>query len=260
MFFEKNKSFYPTSEALILKMISKIKGSPRKILEPHAGSGNIIEALASHNYELKHSLHRISAIEKDENLANLLRGKGIRVIDDDFLSFSGQDKFDLIIANPPFDNGDSHLLKALDILYRGQIIFLLNAETIRNPYTNRRKDLLIKLDEHNAEIEFIKNGFVDAERKTSVEVALINIVIERKIEDDLFKDSTDSTEDIIIDQKEKHEVSSGKTIFELVAEYNQIVDIAVQTITGYFKNHKKISKYLMLVDSESKRRFMCETL
>ena len=86
----------------------------------------------------------ISAIEINKDLFAALRGKNIKVIDYDFLLFSGPDKFDLIIANPPFNEGDKHLLKAIDIMYRGEIVFLLNAETLKNPYSNSRKSLVKK--------------------------------------------------------------------------------------------------------------------
>lgn len=249
MIFSENKSFYPTPESLISKMASKIKGSPVKILEPNAGKGDIVEYLSKNVYEFKFDKTKLCVIEKDENLAHILRGKGYPVIDDDFLSFSGPDKFDLIIANPPFEDGDKHLLKAFDIMYSGQIIFLLNAETIRNPCSNIRKDLVRKLNEHNAEVEFLANAFVDAERKTKVEVALVNVIIKRNVEEDLFKDATDQTVDHIIDTTEKHEVSTGKTIYELVSEYNELVRIATETITGYYRNHKKVSPYLVLVNA-----------
>ena len=83
--------------------------------------------------------------------------------------------------NPPFSNGDEHLLKALEMQKDGgSIICLLNAETIRNPYTNRRKALLQTLNEVSAQIEFLSDEFSHAERKTDVEIALIKIVIPRK--------------------------------------------------------------------------------
>ena len=39
--------------------------------------------------------------------------------------------------NPPFSEGDKHLLKAINIMKNGgQIVCILNAETIKNPYSN----------------------------------------------------------------------------------------------------------------------------
>lgn len=103
---------------------------------------------------------------------------GIHIIHDDFLTYSPFKRYDLIIMNPPFSNGDKHLLKALKIQEKGgNIICLLNAETLRNPYTETRRELLQLLNKHNAIIEYINNAFVTAERKTGVEVALIKVAI-----------------------------------------------------------------------------------
>ncbi len=240
-----NKNFYTTPEYLIRKMLSKVKGVPKKVLEPSAGKGDIIDAMTSDYYSRYH-LDCISAIELDEELQATLRGKGIKLIDTDFLTYSGPDKFDLIIANPPFDNGEKHLLKAIEIMYRGEIVFLLNAETLRNPYTNTRKDLIKKLTDLNADIEYIQNAFKDAERPTGVEIALIYINIERNIEDDLFKEVNDAAEELRPRIEKNYEVSTGKTIKELVAEYNQVIHIGTETIIGYYRNYKKIGKYIGL--------------
>ena len=244
------KNFYPTPPKLISKMIAKIKGRPSKILEPSAGKGDILDALC-HKYDSRwnnreYNLSAFSAIEIDETLQATLRGKGIKVLDTDFLEYSGPDKFDLIIGNPPFDDGDKHLLKAIDILYAGQIIFLLNAETLKNPYSNTRKMLSKKLEELSAEIEFIQGAFKSAERPTGVEVALINIVVERHVEDDLFKDADDKAESVKVSVERDWEVSTGKTIEELVAEYNEIIRIGQETTLAYYKNYPKIGKYLAL--------------
>lgn len=242
-----NKTFYPSTKFLISKMISKVQGDPVSILDPSAGKGDIIEAVNGKmgNYR---GWKRVAAIEIDDDLRATLRGKGIRVIDSDFLSFSGPDKFDLIIANPPFDEGDKHLLKAIDIMYRGEIVFLLNAETIRNPYTNTRKVLVKKLSALGADIEYIENAFLspEAERKTAVEVALVYISVERQVEDDLFAGVDDTANDVQPDIENHFEVSTGRTIPELVAEYNQTVEIGIETITSYYKNYKKIGTFIGL--------------
>ncbi|MDQ5985912.1 MAG: hypothetical protein CSYNP_01629 [Syntrophus sp. SKADARSKE-3] len=249
-----NKTFYPTPDSLIDRMLSKIQGHPCMILEPSAGSGAIASRMTKDSrcwsgIDNKHHCYskaEISVIEIDENLQATLRGHGFRLLDTDFLTYSGPDKFDLIIANPPFDTGDLHLLKAIDILYCGEIIFLLNAETIKNPYTNTRKELARKLKKLNADIEFIQGAFVDAERPTGVEVALVYIKVERKVEDDLFAGATDTVENKEHTIKQNYEVSTGKTIAEFVAEYNQIINIGTETILAYYKNYPKIWKYIGL--------------
>ena len=103
---------------------------------------------------------------------------GIHIVHDDFLTYTPFKQYDLIIMNPPFSNGDRHLLKALQMQKNGgYIICLLNAETILNPYTEPRKELVRQLEEYEAEIEYIEDAFATAERRTGVEIALIKVSI-----------------------------------------------------------------------------------
>ena len=127
----------------------------------------------------KHYHDRADCVESDSNLCAILRDKGYRVCNDDFLSFDDDKHYDFIIMNPPFSNGDEHLLKAISIAEKtgSKIICLLNAETIKNPYSNKRKLLVNTLDKYNADIEYVQNAFSDAERKTDVEVAIIHVEI-----------------------------------------------------------------------------------
>lgn len=95
------------------------------------------------------------------------KGKGYRVIHDDFLTLHTYKHYDLIITNPPFSVGAHHLLKAIEVQETsdGAIICLLNAEMLRNPYRNERKAKNSKLAEsdlvaafvaqYNREIEYV---------------------------------------------------------------------------------------------------------
>ena len=182
-----NKDFYPTPENLVFQMLQKVdKKRGMSILEPSAGKGNIVDKMLQF-LSLKNS--SIDCIEKDSELQNFLKGKGYRLVFDDFLQYQTRKKYDLIVMNPPFSNGEKHLLKAIELMeYGGQIVCLLNAETLRNICNVYRQDLKNKLEELNAEIEFIENAFLEAERKTAVEVALITINIPSSLpESDIFK-------------------------------------------------------------------------
>lgn len=196
-----------------------IKGKIETILEPSAGKGDLIEFLLLTLEYLKyrdycryiykndlampyetviegvitefvlpdfkkgkraeHYCNKADCIESDSDLCAILKDKGYRVYNDDFLSFDDDKHYDLIIMNPPFSNGDEHLLKAISIAEKtgSKIICLLNAETIRNPYSNKRKLLANILEKYNADIEYVQNAFSNAERKTDVEVAIIRVEI-----------------------------------------------------------------------------------
>lgn len=190
-----NSDFYPTPLSLAGKMLALIDWRRVKyILEPSAGKGDLVNAVCrmveSKRYSDKNSLcydlkerpnDCFDVIESDYNLRLLLRGKGLRLIDDDFLHFTTEKRYDLVLMNPPFSEGAKHLIKAIQLQKNGgQICSLLNAETIRNPYTNERKLLRSLLSEYNAKIQFVKEGFTHAERKSSVEVAIIYLDIKHQ--------------------------------------------------------------------------------
>ena len=241
-----NKDLYPTPEHLVSKMLSKVdfrNKQVKNILEPSAGLGHIIDYI---NKDLnRYKSYNISAIEIDNKCRNQLLLKNINIIDSDFLLYNGLEQFDLIIANFPFSDGDKHLHKAIDIMFSGQIVCLINAETIKNPFSNSRKELIQKLKRLNASIDFIENAFVDAERKTGVEVALIYIQKYQNVETEIFNDMAQS-EDTFEDLQESKEVATRENIRNIVQRYNQDKETVTNQIMDFYKNYKKVSKYLTL--------------
>lgn len=107
-----NKDFYPTPDVLVHKMIGKIKNKEgiSTILEPSAGKGNIVDKILNYSSFRRAS---VDCIEKDEELQSFLKGKGYRLVYNDFLNFNTKKKYGLTIMNPPFSNGEKHLLKAI---------------------------------------------------------------------------------------------------------------------------------------------------
>lgn len=241
-----NKNLYPSPDHLIAKMLSKVDFRNQKIkniLEPSAGLGHIIDYI---NKDInRYKSYNISAIEIDNNCRNQLLLKNINVIDSDFLLYNGLEQFDLIVANFPFSDGDKHLHKAIDIMFSGQIVCLINAETIKNPYSNSRKDLIQKLKKLNASIEYIQNAFIDAERKTGVEVALIYIEKYQNVETEIFNDMSSSIDEFE-DLKESNAIATKDNITNIVIRYNQDKECITNQIMDFYKNYKKVSKYLTL--------------
>ena len=144
------------------------------------------------------------------------------MVHDDFLTFHTRKQYDLCIMNPPFDNGDEHLLHALSLMERGgQIVCLLNAETIRNPYTNRRKVLVQKLHEHNARIEFIENAFRHAQRPTDVEIALVYVNIPKKeIPSDILSSLRRASENSTENSEQATDLASADWLQNMIDGYN----------------------------------------
>lgn len=108
-----------------------------------------------------------------------LKATDVHIIHDDFLTFDSRKSYDLILMNPPFANGDEHLLKAIEMQSRsgGDICCILNAETLRNLFSNRRRYLASKLQELGADVTFLTEAFADAERKTDVDIAIVKLSI-----------------------------------------------------------------------------------
>ncbi|MFS0657396.1 DUF4942 domain-containing protein [Niallia alba] len=248
--FKENHDFYPTPEKLIQKMLFKLEWKNIKsVLEPSAGMGHLAEAIdnkfRNSQYHHKRKSYDIDLIEIDENLIHVLKGKGYRVIHNDFLSFESFKRYDAIIANFPFSNGEKHVLKALELLKSGgELVCLINKETLMNTFSNTRKDLLRKLDEHNAEIEYIDNAFSDSLRKTDVSVALIHIsipkvmhtsIIENNLkQEESYKIKEDYNNTNLIEsdfirgivQQYNYEIKAG---LKLIEEYNSLVPLMLSS-------------------------------
>lgn len=190
-----NDVFYPTPDWLVrrmLKFVYKGLGSydlvGKNVLDPSAGKGDILDVVKSYNGD---DIGLLSCIEIDVNLQSILLDKGYRLIGYDFLSYDDFEYWDLIIMNPPFNRGVDHLLKAIEISSNTDIVCLLNAETIMNPCTKKRKLLLEKIRHLDYDIEIIDNAFSNSERKTDVRVAMIRLRVEdvnSKIDFDLDKE------------------------------------------------------------------------
>lgn len=144
---------------------------------------------------------QLNAIEEEKKT---FFADGIHIVGDDFLTYEPFKRYNLIVMNPPFSNGDKHLLKALEMqrTHGGSVVCLLNAETIRNPYTATRKELARLLNEYDASIEYLEQEFTNAEKKTAVEVALIKVAVpEREIEQDIFDRMAKAMERITQEQE-----------------------------------------------------------
>lgn len=129
-----NEDFYPTPKSVANKMLAKFDSytlNTKHILEPSAGKGDLAEAIAQklaydRSYYGKEYKDLIHCIESDIELQATLRGKDFPIVGNDFLTFFPDEEYDLIIMNPPFSNGDKHLLHAWEILNSGDIVCLLN--------------------------------------------------------------------------------------------------------------------------------------
>lgn len=227
------KDFFPTPDSMITKMLDGVQ-TKVTILEPSAGKGNICDFIAAKNNLGSYREHKpdIDCIEIDPDLQATLRGKDYRVIHNDFLTFHTEKHYDLIVANFPFSEGDAHLERALHLIERneGELICLVNAETIRNPCTNLRKSLIVRLHQMGARLEFLQGEFENAERKTKVEIALIRVNVSRPT---LFS--------VLLEKLEKAEVLESE---EQIADELISTNFKEQLVT-YYKQECTLGKSLI---------------
>lgn len=159
---------YPTPKEVIYKMLQSIDVSDKVILEPSAGTGNIVDCLK----EL--GAKEIIACEVDSNLRKILSNK-CHIVDYDFLQLTSDkvSHIDMIVMNPPFLADEKHILHAYDIAPVGCIIIsLCNYSILENRYSRIRKEVseLVKL---YGRFENFGDCFSTAERKTDVQIGCI---------------------------------------------------------------------------------------
>lgn len=180
----KSNQFYPTPETLARKVrqnVHKTIDWHTRVLDPSAGDGALLALFMRSNQasignnSKREAGRNVFAIEIDQDLRYVLNGKGVSVIGTDFLSFYEPQKFDVIVMNPPFNDGDSHVIHAWGLLAdEGELVAILNRETIDNVFSKERR-LLSSLIEQHGSVERLGQAFSDAKRKTNVETVLVRL-------------------------------------------------------------------------------------
>lgn len=178
--------FYPTPKTVARKMLDKISDKAVHFLEPSAGKGDLAQVILQEGQREnpwgRHNRYRVDAIEASPELVQILRAQeGVSVVGYDWLTYAGVSYYDAIVMNPPFSEGAKHLLRAWDFLHAGEIVCLLNQETIDNPYTAERKRLAELIAEHG-NVESLGPCFSKSERSTDVHVAMV--YLKKENEDD----------------------------------------------------------------------------
>ena len=176
MFFEE---LFPTSNHIATTMLKKISPYAVHFLEPNAGKGDLALAILNAGRESDRWSHQnnsrfcVDVIESNPDLVAILhQHPELTIVGYDWLTYSGISYYDAILLNPPFSQGTKHLLKAWDFLHAGEIVCLLNQDTIDNPYTEERRRLTALIADHGS-VEALGPCFQDSERPTDVHVAMV---------------------------------------------------------------------------------------
>lgn len=166
-----SKELYPTPPEVIERMMMGEDYVGKTILEPSAGTGNIVGWLQ------QNGAGRVIACEIDSRLRSVL-GDKCEIIGTDFLQVSSEQvsHIDMIVMNPPFSNADEHILHAWEIAPAGcTIVALCNTSTIDYYHYDRKKALLKQTVEQNGNHEKLGRVFSNSERNTDVCVSLVKL-------------------------------------------------------------------------------------
>lgn len=255
-----NNDYFPTPKHLINKMIEKLgrnwKHEIKHVLEPSAGSGNLIEGMKEKYMEgqeingfwcrgHKTCDIKFDAVEIEDTLVAVLRNKNINVaFHGDFMNYEPQKYYDLIFCNLPFSCCSKHLIKCIQIQERigGKIVAITSASILENTYSKERDYLDKILKDYNADVEFIDEAFNtdDTERKTKVRIALIYINIPMKNKESMFeREFKRDCPDIKLEEMNSLALNRNK-LEQLVFEY----DLVVKSSTKLFEEKMRVDSLL----------------
>lgn len=186
---------YPTPEALAQRAWDKFEEKHiSRLLEPHAGGGDLVLPRLFRNQPSWHHNRRPEftwdAIEIDPRHHARLRELGATIVGYDFTQHTSCAMYSHILMNPPFAVGAEHVLHAWNTLFCGEIVAIINAETLRNACTRVRELLARVIDAHGS-VEFISDAFrgADVQREADVEIALVHLV-KRVAADEILGNAT----------------------------------------------------------------------
>lgn len=165
-----NKDFYPTPAEVIERMLMGVEIFDKLVLEPSAGSGNIVDALNAQG------AREVFACEMNDRLRKTLSGK-CTIIGNDFLAVTPDQvsHIDVIVMNPPFSDAERHILHAYDIAPEGcEIISLCNTQTVQYAWKGSREQVKELIAAHGLS-ERYGEVFSTAERRTDCDISCIHL-------------------------------------------------------------------------------------
>lgn len=213
--------FYPTPPSVINKMVelANIKDS-QLILEPSAGKGDILDAIAHYNNTVQ-----LDFCEFNKYNTEILELKCYNKVGQDFLMLDPDNnaKYDRILMNPPFeDRADiQHIRHAFEFLKDdGILVAVITNKSISNatPETAKmRQDVelfgtIVELDENVMT--------TDAERKATVSISLVVLERARYLAYQAQRETLVNIEDIKVND---YFLDTQSDLIWQVVEYNDFI-------------------------------------
>lgn len=226
--------FYPTPAGLVEKMMGLVDWDRVQFaLEPSAGKGDIAQGIRE-RMKVKQKPLQLDCVEIDSDLRAVLRQRGFTVVENDFLEWDAQTRYDLIVMNPPFKDGDRHLLHALDLMkHGGQIVCLLNASTLERTGSPVRQDLVQRLYSHGAKVEKLTRAFSGAERSTDVDVVLIYVDIPEECRNEIDMDDMRRAADLPETEQNTTDIVDADFFKAIVQRYQMEARIGLKMIDQF---------------------------
>ena len=166
-----SSELYPTPPEVIQRMMMGEDYVGKTILEPSAGTGNIVSWLQ------ENGAGKVVACEIDSRLRSIVSEK-CDIIGTDFLQVTSEEvsHIDMIVMNPPFSNAHEHILHAWDIAPAGcTIIALCNHDTYDYYRSDRKKAQMKQTINENGCYEKLGRVFTHSERTTDVCVGMAKL-------------------------------------------------------------------------------------
>lgn len=171
-YYKQDSQFYPTPVEVIDRIMMDEDVTGKKVLEPSAGTGNIVR------WCMSHGAREVVAYEIDEYLRRIVSHE-CKVIGDDFLKATEADVVgvDYVIMNPPFHCAAEHINHAYEIAPEGAtIIALCNHNVFANKnFRPKAEEFLMENCRRFGEHYNLGSVFEDADRTTKCEIECVKL-------------------------------------------------------------------------------------
>ena len=229
--------YFPTPRAIVEQMLelAEIEDS-MTVLEPNGGKGNIADLIRE-----RHPQAKLSVIEINSRLRDILIAKGHNVVGWNFLEHQGS--YDRVLMNPPFEeHQDIHHIKfAHSLLNPGGKVVAIMSES---PFFRMDKESVAFrdwLESVGGTNEKLPNGsFLDSERSTGVATRLVVINKPNNIDDVLETSFTESSAN----------VESEKLSEVLVREENVTNEVSDKVLDEVIKDSLEPEQNLLVQESK----------
>lgn len=171
-YYKQDSQFYPTPVEVIDRIMMDEDVTGKKVLEPSAGTGNIVR------WCMSHGAREVVAYEIDDYLRRIVSHE-CKVIGDDFLKATEADVVgvDYVIMNPPFHCAAEHINHAYEIAPEGAtIIALCNHSVFTNKnFRPKAEEFLMDNCRRFGEHYNLGSVFEDADRTTKCEIECVKL-------------------------------------------------------------------------------------